>query len=177
MPVEYLLPAGEIRRRPRREMVELDDRQRALDTLAQLAPSEALLARRHLQRERDVLEDVHVRPDRIRLEDHPDPAFVRGHAHALLGREERPSVERDLARVGRLQPGDRAQRRRLPASGRSEQRDELALRDLERQVVDGEHAADALPAAGRKRLRQPQDREHRVMPPSRRYGRRSCTRS
>ena len=36
-----------------------------------------------------------------------------------------------------LEPRDHAQRRRLAAARRAEQRDELALRDLERDVVDG----------------------------------------
>ena len=45
---------------------------------------------------------------------------------------ERDAVDVDRAGLERLEPGDRAQDRRLAGAGRSHQRDELAARDLER---------------------------------------------
>ena len=45
-------------------------------------------------------------------------------------------AERDPPCVGRLEAGDAAQRRRLAAAARAEQDEELALLDLEVEVVD-----------------------------------------
>ena len=58
-------------------------------------------------------------------------------------------VEVDPA-VGRLdEPGDHPQRRRLAAARRPEQRDELAVGDLEVELVDGDRLAVALRDRGR----------------------------
>ncbi len=47
--------------------------------------------------------------------------------------------------VGRiLEPGDHPQRGRLAAARRAEQHEELAVGDLERQVVDRDDVAEAL---------------------------------
>ena len=45
-------------------------------------------------------------------------------------------AERDRARARRLQPGEAAQRRGLAAPARTEEDEELALLDLEVEVVD-----------------------------------------
>src|SRR5581483_4635231 len=156
-----LLPARERGRVPRRELPELHDREHALDALAQLGAARPPPARQHLERERDVLEHVHVRPDRVRLEHHPEPALVRRHADPPLRGEEHAARDRDRPLVGRLEPRDRAQRRRLAAAGRAEQREELALVDLERDVVDGEHAAVLLLPRARERLDELADGEER----------------
>ena len=72
-----------------------------------------------LQRVGDVLADRHVRPQRVRLEDHPDAALV-GWQVELRGAVEDPLVaERDDAVVGALQPGQAPQRRRLAAPTRA----------------------------------------------------------
>ena len=49
-----------------------------------------------------------------------------------------------LALVGTLEPGDQPQRRRLPASGRAEQRQELTRMNLEVDRIDRRHRAEAL---------------------------------
>jgi hypothetical protein len=62
------------------------------------------------QRERQVLAHGHVRVQRERLEHERDvPVCRRQLGHRLL-------ADADLAAVGDLQPGDAAQRRRLPAA-------------------------------------------------------------
>ena len=57
------------------------------------------------------------------------------------------AVDRDDALVGPLESRDQPQRRRLPAAGRPEQREELAPDDREVESVDrrdlGEPARDA----------------------------------
>ena len=55
------------------------------------------------------------------------------------------------ARIGALEPGDEAKRRRLAGARRAEQDDELAVGDGERQVGDGLDVAEALGDAGRAR--------------------------
>ena len=66
-------------------------------------------------------------------------------------RRARPAAVRDIAppmriapRSGCFQAGDQAQRRRLAGAGRAEQHDELAVLDVERQIVDGDDVAEAL---------------------------------
>ena len=54
------------------------------------------------------------------------------------------AVEQDAALVRRLEAGEQAQQRGLAAAGRAEQREELALEDVERQAVDRGDAAEAL---------------------------------
>ncbi len=49
---------------------------------------------------------------------------------------------KDRALVGLLEPGDHAHRRGLAAARGPEQRDELALGDVERDAVDGVHVAE-----------------------------------
>ena len=52
----------------------------------------------------------------------------------------RPSIE--IEPLGHLlQPGECAKQRRLPAAGRADESDELAVRDLERDVVEGDDIA------------------------------------
>jgi hypothetical protein len=69
------------------------------------------------------------------------------HAHvALAGRHwgDVAAVDQQLA-AGRLfEPGDDAQRRRLAAAARSEQRDQLARLDLERKLGQRRHLAELL---------------------------------
>ena len=62
------------------------------------------------------------------------------------------AADDDRARVGLLEPGDEAQRRRLAGAGRPEQHDELAVGDREIEVVDGGRPC-------RKRLVTPCERD------------------
>src|SRR5438046_4288722 len=79
-----------------------------------------------------------MRKERIALENDAEAALARLH------REEIAPLERDRA-GGRLdEPRDHLQRRRLAASRRAQQRNELALLDRKRQRIDGEVVAEAL---------------------------------
>ena len=82
------------------------------------------------QPEGDVLGDAQVRIERVVLEHHGDVTFLRRQVvdHA-------PS-DRELAVGDLLQAGDHAQRSRLPAAGRADQDEELAVVGLEREVLD-----------------------------------------
>ena len=88
------------------------------------------------QTEREILGDRHARVERIGLEHHPDAAILRVRPGDV------PSGDPDLAPGDVHEAGDGVQQRGLPAAGRPEQNDELALGDLERQVVDNADRAD-----------------------------------
>ena len=119
------------------------------------------LAAAPAQAERDVLEDVEVREQRVALEDGVDRPLVRlGVRDVLVADVDRP--------VGRLlEPGDHPQRGRLAAAGRAEQREERPGRDRQGQVVDRDEGAEALRdafqpqvAARRLRRRSPSVADH-----------------
>jgi len=63
------------------------------------------------------------------LEHHPKAAPVRGRPGQRL------ALPAHLASVWRLQPGDDHQQRRFPAAARTEQRDDLAALQLERDPI------------------------------------------
>ena len=91
-----------------------------------------------LQGEGEIVEDCHVREQRIALEDHADVA--------LLGRppDNRLSAHEDLAACRLLEARHEHESRGLARAARPEQRDELSLADLERQAVDGDGTAIGL---------------------------------
>src|SRR5262249_16086372 len=109
----------------------------------------------HPQAVLDVLLDVHVREERVVLEDRVDVAVERGPGRDVLSRElDRPCV-------GPLEARDHAKGRRLAVTGRAEQREELALTDVQVDPVDGptlsvllEQAPDADVGDGASRWRQ-----------------------
>ena len=81
-----------------------------------------------LQTERHVVVDRHVRVQRVVLEHHRDvPLLGRNAVHDLLADPDRPARDR-------LQTGDHAQRGRLPAAGRADQDDELAVGHVQGEV-------------------------------------------
>ncbi len=91
----------------------------------------ALGSAAHLQAEADIAAHVHVREQRVVLEHHAEAAlFGPQRVDPLL-------VEPDAAAGRRQQPGDAVQRRRLAAARGAEQRDELALADRQRDVLEG----------------------------------------
>ena len=90
------------------------------------------------QRVGDVVADVHVREQGVILEDHRHAALAR------LGVRDVLLADRELAGGDALQPGDRPQQRGLPATRRTEQREELAVRDLDVDAVDTSHPAGVL---------------------------------
>jgi hypothetical protein len=102
----------------------------------------AHLCRRHLahaQRVLDVLEHGAVRPQRVRLEHEAESALLGGQRRARRAVEEHAVAEPDAALVGMIEPGDGAQQRRLPAPGRTQERDHLAFAQLEGNAL--EHVA------------------------------------
>ena len=86
----------------------------------------------------DVAGDVHVREERVVLEDRVDVALVRRDTGDRL------SGEQDLALRRLLEAGDHAQRRGLAAAGRAEEAVELAAGDVQVHVVDGGHGPEPL---------------------------------
>ena len=77
-----------------------------------------------------------MREQCIALEDGVDrPLVGLGEGHVLVA-----DVDRAFGRF--IQAGDHAQRRGLAAAGRTEQREEAARGDGQRQVVDGEERAE-----------------------------------
>src|SRR2546427_753424 len=96
----------------------------------------------HPQAEGDVLGDRHGREERVRLEDDADGAPARRHV------VDDAIVEADLARVGPLEAGDQAERRRLAATRAADEGDELPPADLQGEPVHGGRCAEALGQAG-----------------------------
>ena len=104
-----------------------DETRRRVEEVARLVPRRAA----YLQAVADVLPHAHVRIERVALEDHRDVAAPRrevGHVGA---------ADRDLPRGHLLEAGDHPQQRRLAATGRADEHHELAVADLQADVVDG----------------------------------------
>jgi hypothetical protein len=80
-----------------------------------------------------------VRPDRVGLKHHAEIALVGRDENAAAARIDDAAGDLDLARGRPLQAGDRAERRGLAAARRPEQREQLALRHFERDVLRGLH--------------------------------------
>jgi hypothetical protein len=123
------LAAGQLLRAPvqvRRQPEELGRPRDALvhDVLRRVSQT---------QPEADVVGDGEVRVERVVLEDHRDvPLLGRQVVHDAL-------ADRDLAFGDVLEPRDHPQRGRLAAARRADEHDELAVADLEREVVHGVH--------------------------------------
>src|SRR5262249_36350713 len=112
--------------------------ERAPDLFRDGFPAEAPAAAH--ERERDVLKHVHVRPDRVGLEDHADVALFRRLVNAPRGRIHERALALDLPRAGAPAPEATEGRRRLTAAARAEQDAELLLADVE---VDAAQRLDA----------------------------------
>jgi hypothetical protein len=121
-----LLAPGELARQPVAEPFEAHQAQR----LGDLVPDGARREAAHLEPERDVLGRREVGEQRVALKDEPGVPPV--------GRQRRdvPRPEPHAARRGLDEPADHAERRRLAAPARSQQDDQLALLDRERDVAD-----------------------------------------
>ena len=105
-----------------------------LDPFVDLVPRNLL----SLEPEAHVLADVQVREERVALEDGVRRPLVRRQlGHVVI-------VDQDLPGIRLLEPGHHAQRRRLAAAGRAEQREELAAGQFQVQVVDRDQLAEAL---------------------------------
>ena len=124
-----LLSTRQLRRQPIIHAVQRHELQQFL------APRAALrsLHLAHAQRELDVVADRHVAEQRVVLEDEPDFAIARRHVRDVL------AVQRDGAMIDLGESGDGAQQRALAAAAGPEQHEELALLDVQRDVVDDGH--------------------------------------
>ena len=88
-----------------------------------------------LQAEGDVVVDRHVRPQRVGLEHQVQPALAGLQIEGLRGVDGRPAVDQHHATLRALQAGDHAQRGRLAAARRPQQRHEVAVLDGQRQIL------------------------------------------
>ena len=79
-----------------------------------------------------------MREQRVLLKHRVDPALVGRHLRHIR------AVKQDLAAGGRLKPAQQAQKRGLAAARRAQQRDELALADVEVDIVEDLRIAEAL---------------------------------
>src|SRR5207245_2454107 len=86
----------------------------------------------------------HVGEQGVVLENHPDVASLRRKVrHAVIS-------EVDVTGVRKLEAGDGAQGRRLAAPRRAEERHQLAVLDVEVEVVDGDDVTEALRQAAQR---------------------------
>ncbi len=129
-----LLPTGHLPGLALLEPPQLDQAQRVVDPGLDLVLGDLLPA----QPERDVLEHVQVREQRVGLEHGVDVALVRREVGDVAATQ----VDRPARRI--LEPADHPKRGRLPAPRGPEQAEELPLGDVEREIVDRDRVAERL---------------------------------
>src|SRR5206468_2330028 len=112
----------------------------------------------------DVRLHRHVRPERVVLEHHADVTRVRPEP------VDAPVPEPDLAAVRRMEAGDQPEKRRLAAARGPEQREQLAVADLEAHAVDRGHAPELLTHLAEPDLHR-RSRSSTTTPGSGRHGR------
>ena len=122
------LAARERCRPPLAEAVEMDQRQRVAHARAPLG----ILDSRHGQAVGDVFRDRHVRPERIGLENDADPPLLR--RNLSLRRGDHRVADQDSTGIRTVESGDQPQQRGLAAARRAQDRDELAVGNLQRDV-------------------------------------------
>src|SRR5688572_9374808 len=88
----------------------------------------------HHQTEPNVLSNGHVRIERVVLEDHGDVALLWWEVRDIA------LADADSASCNLLEPGHHSQDGRLPAAGRSNQHEQLAVGDLETEITRGDVA-------------------------------------
>ena len=125
-PHPLALPSRELGGIPVAEALQLHQVKQLVHALTDLGPRPFP----HLEPEGDVLANGHVLERGVVLEDEADVPLLRRERRRVLAREE------DFAGVGRLEPRDDPQQRRLPGATRPEQRRQRPALDLERDVVD-----------------------------------------
>ena len=129
-----LLPAGELVGPTRGLVLHLHRGKGPADPVGGLRLADAA----HAESEGDVLGECHVRPERVALEDHARVSLVRGNARDVLAAYE------DSALIRFVEARDVAQKRRLAASRRPEQEEELAGLDLKIDMIERGRRAEAL---------------------------------
>ncbi len=121
------LAARQLGREALVEASELDELEQLVDARSDLS----LCGAAHLEPERDVVAHRHVPKERVVLKHEAEGAIL----HLGVGRLD--AVDVDAPGVGHVEARDEAQDGALAAAARAEERDELAVGDLERDVVDG----------------------------------------
>ncbi len=94
-------------------------------------------AGRRAQRKREIVKDAQVRIERVLLEHERHVAQRRRLVRCIA------VADHDRAGIGLFEPGDQPQQRRLAGAGRSQQHDELAVRNGDAQVLDRLDGAEA----------------------------------
>jgi hypothetical protein len=132
------LPARQLPRPAFQQRLDLQALHSLADALLDFLGRHACIA----QAEREILAHGHVWVEGVLLENH-------GHV-ARPGRQrvDAPAFQVDLAGVNRLEAGNHAQQRRFAAAGGTQEYNELAGMDFERQVVDYTHVAEVLAHSG-----------------------------
>ena len=134
------LAAGELGRPVLGARAELHQLEHLADALVDAGAVDALAA----QAERDVAAHVEVLEERVALEDGVDVALVRRGAGDVV------AADLHGAGGGVVEAGDHPQRGGLAAARRAQQREELAGRDVEVDVVDDGGAAELLGQAAQR---------------------------
>ena len=120
------LAAGQVLRLAVEVRLEIEDPRRLANLDDPLGLRHTLL----LEREPHVLGHGELRVERVVLEHHGDVPVAGPHVADVA------VADVDRAAVERLEPGQHAQRRRLPRSRRTDEHEELAVGDLEIELVD-----------------------------------------
>ena len=128
-----LLPAGKLVDRPRGVAFHAHRSQ----GLGHARPDRLRTGPPFLQAERHVFRDALMRPEGVVLEHHAGVTKVGGEARDVLG------AETDTAGIGKIKPGQTAQKGRLSAAAGAEQKENLPRLNGERHPVEGEHLAEA----------------------------------
>ena len=138
-----LLPAGELRGPAVEQHVDLHQAGRLFGAPAHFLLGGPGFPLQVLERKENILQDGHMRVQRIVLEHQTHTAvFGRKVGHVVLA-EENPALR------GRLQAADQVERGALSAAGRPEQADELPVGDFKSEIVDGDHVLALFAAAGK----------------------------
>jgi hypothetical protein len=97
----------------------------------------------NFQRIAHVVDDIHMRPHGVGLEDHADAPFFRRHkvAFGSVAHERVSDSNGSFRRF--FEACDHTQRRRLAAAGRPEERDELPVLDFDVEIAYGRDFAEA----------------------------------
>jgi hypothetical protein len=121
-----LLAAGQLVRFALGEAAELHEFQHGGDALGDFHLRHAVL----FQTEGYILLDVHVRKQRVGLEHHVHGPLVRRHARHVL------AVYENAAGARGFEAAEHAQQRGLTAAGRPQQTKNLALINLQADIID-----------------------------------------
>jgi hypothetical protein len=137
------LAARELARPAIEQVADLQHGRHALHGLVALGLGHAA----HLERERDVGRDRHVRVQRVRLEHHRDVAIGRPGVSDVL------AAEFDAAAARLLEPGDDVHQRALAAARRADQHQELAVGQVDVDLVQHARAAEEFVDAAQGQIR------------------------